>query len=258
MLISRLRINGARACLVLAAALPLCAHAGILDDDEARMAILALRSRLDKLALDVQGRIDDKADRRSVKDMQTRHERSLADIAAVRDQLAVVSNELVSVQQRQQALYADLDARLGKLEPRLAMVEGRETPVRQHEQLQFDAAMGLFKGAAYRDAASALEAFVGSYPSSPYAASAQYWLGNAYYAQRDCPNAIRAQQGLAELYPFSVHAPDAMLNAATCHAELKDKKRATKVFRELIDRYADSPAARTARARIKAMQPRRR
>ena len=68
------------------------------------------------------------------------------------------------------------------------------------------------------------------HPDSAYAANAQYWLGNAYYAQRDYKKAIAAQQVVASTYKDSAKAPDAMLNIASSYTELKDKKNAKKAL----------------------------
>ena len=89
------------------------------------------------------------------------------------------------------------------------------------------------------------------FPASGYAANAQYWLGNAYYAQRDCKSAIAAQQLVIRNYPDSPKAADAMLNIASCQTELKDKA-AKKTLQELIKQYPDSSAAATAKERLGA------
>src|SRR3954467_7234071 len=60
--------------LALAAWMPLQASAGLLDDDEARRAILDLRAKVDNLARDVNGRIDGKADKNVTVDMLNQHE----------------------------------------------------------------------------------------------------------------------------------------------------------------------------------------
>jgi tol-pal system protein YbgF len=85
--------------------------------------------------------------------------------------------------------------------------------------------MDMFKSGDYKAAAGALQEFVRRFPDSAYAANAQYWLGNAYYAQRDYKNAIAAQEAVVSNYGTSAKAPDAMLNIASSYTELKDKKK---------------------------------
>lgn len=242
------------ACLALAAWLPLQAQAGILSDDEARKAILDLRAKVDTLSRELNSRIDTKADKSAALEMVNRNEEMMAEIAKLRGQLEVLGNEISTTQKRQKDFYTDLDARMRKLEPRQVTIDGQEAAVAPDEQATYDAAMATFKAGDYKMAATQLTEFVRRYPASGYAAGAQYWLGSAYYAQRDCKKAIAAHQVVASAYASSAKAPDAMLNIGTCHAELKDKKNATKAFKDLIAKYPDSAAAQAARDQLLSLR----
>ena len=186
--------------------------------------------------------------------MVNQNEQVMAEIAKLRGQLEVLSNEVSTAQQRQKELYADLDARMRRLEPRQVTIDGQEAAVAPDEQTTYEAAMATFKAGDYKAAASQLGDFVRRYPQSGYASNAQYWLGNAYYAQRDCKKAIAAQQVVVATYADSAKAPDAMLNIGTCHAELKNKKAATKALKDLIAKYPDSTAAQAARDRLPTLR----
>lgn len=239
----------AAALMAAFAYLPLHANAALFDDDEARKAILELRSKVDALARDLTERLDAKADKTSTLSLINQHDQTMQEIARLRGQIEVLGNELANTQKRQKDFYTDLDARLRKLEPRQVTIDGQEAAVGVSEQTSYDSAFGVFKSGDYKAAATALDAFVKRYPESAYAANAQYWLGNAYYAQRDCKSAISAQQVVLKNYPDSPKAPDAMLNIASCYTELKDKANATKTLNALIARYPDSSAAQTAKER---------
>ena len=240
----------AAAALAAFAYLPLHAAAGVFDDDEARKAILDLRAKVDKVAADLNARVDTKADKSSTLDLVNQNETTLQEIAKLRGQIEVLANELANAQKRQKDFYVDLDTRLRKLEPHQVTIDGKAAQVDPSEQKDYDAAMLLFKAGDYKAAAGALDAFVRRYPESGYAANAQYWLGNAYYAARDCKSAIAAQQVVLKAYPDSPKAADAMLNIASCQTELKDKA-AKKTLQELIKTYPDTPAAETAKERLK-------
>jgi tol-pal system protein YbgF len=244
----------AAACLALAAWLPLQASAGLLDDDEARKAIIDLRAKVDNLARELNARIDVKSDKTAALEMLNQHEQTMQEIARLRGQIEVLGNELANAQKRQKDFYADLDARIRKLEPRQVTIDGKEAAVDPSEQKSYDAAMALFKSGDYKVAAGALSDFVRRYPDSGYAANAQYWLGNAYYAQRDYKNAISAQEVVASTYKDSAKAPDAILNIASSYTELKDKKNAKKALQELVAKYPDSSAAQAAKDRLTALK----
>ena len=78
--ISKSRI--AAACFALAAWLPLHANAGLLDDDEARKAILDLRTKVENLSRDLNARIDTKSDKSAALDLVNQHEQTMQEIAA--------------------------------------------------------------------------------------------------------------------------------------------------------------------------------
>lgn len=226
------------------------AHAGLFDDDEARRAILDIRNKIDAIQRD----LDNKADKTSALGLSDQNDQVKQEIARLRGQVEVLTNELANTQQRQKDFYVDLDARLRKLEPQQVMVDGKEVSVDPGEQKTYDAALAQFKAGDYRGASIAFADFIRRYPQSGFLPSAQYWLGNAYYAQRDYRNAISAQQVVVKNYPDSPKAADAMLNIASCYTELKDKPSAKKTLETLIAQYPAAPAAQTAKERLAALR----
>lgn len=225
------------------ALLPLKANAALFADDEARRAILDLRTKLET-----------KADKASVLELANQNEVLKQEVASLRGQVELLSNELAKTQQRQKDFYVELDERLRKLEPQSRVVDGKEITVEPGEQEAYDAAMVRFKDGQYQKAGWSFSAFLQRYPNSAYAASAHYWLGNAYFAQKGCQNAIKTHSVVVERYAESPHASDAMLNIATCHLQLKKKSAAKETLKSLIERYPETAAAKTASERLAAMK----
>jgi len=120
------------------------------------------------------------------------------------------------------------------------------------EQRAYDAALDLFKAGNYAGAVGGFTAFVKAYPKSPLAPSAQYWVGNAQFAQRDFRGAIAAQRQLVAAYPDSAKVPDALLNIATSQFELGDATGARKTLNDIVAKFPQSDAAAKARARLGA------
>lgn len=229
---------------------PLQARAALFEDDEARRAILEIRERLNNM----QSEINAKADKSNSFDLNNQNEQLKQEIARLRGQIEMLTNELANTQKRQKDFYVDLDTRLRKLEPQQITVDGKEVSVEQGEQRAYEAALAYFKAGDYKNAGASFFDFLRRYPNSGFAPSAQYWLGNTYYAQRDYRNAISAQQVVVKNYPDSPKAADALLNIASCHMELKDKGSAKKTLETLVAQYPDSPAARTAKERLTALK----
>lgn len=230
--------------------MPAIASAGIFDDEEARKAILDLRAKITALTAKMEARLDDKADKSSVLELNNQNEQLKSEISTLRGQIEVLLNDLANIQKRQQDFYVDLDKRIRALEPKKLTVEGREVTIEQSEQRSFDGAMSLYKAGQYANAASAFTGFTLNYPESIFANQAQYWLGNSYYAQRDCKNTIMALEKLLKNYPGNPKEPDAMLNIAACQLELKDKKESRKTLMAVIAKFPGTEAAQAAKSRL--------
>jgi tol-pal system protein YbgF len=204
-------------CLALYVGLP-CANAGIFDDDEARRAIVVLQTKAEAIRLELNAmsaRIDAKTDKSTAIDMLNQREQTEQGIARLYGQLEELKHELEAARKDQKSLYADLDARIKKLEPQQANVDGKVADVMPSEKEIFDTASDLFNSGDYRAASEVFADFVRRYPASAYAPNAQYLLGSAYYAQSDYKSAIVAQEVVARTYKDSPRAPDAMLNIAS-------------------------------------------
>ena len=118
------------------------------------------------------------------------------------------------------------------------------------EQRAYDAALDFFKRGDYAGAITAFSSFVKTYPRSPLAASAQFWLGNAQYAKRDYKGSIATQRQLLKDYPDSAKAPDAMLNIASAQSDMGDGAGARRTLERLISQYPKSEAATRAKQRL--------
>jgi tol-pal system protein YbgF len=239
---------------LFAATLPLTASAGLFDDEEARKAITNLQSKVTKLEADLKNLIDTKTDKSATLDLIAQQDQIREEMSRLRGQVEILLNEIQVSQKRQKDFYTDLDARMKKLEPRQVTIDGQTSSVNMDEQNAYDNAMAQFKGGDYKGAASALQDFVKRFGASAYASNAQYWLGNAYYAQGDCKNAITAQQVVVKTWPDSPKAADALLNIASCQTELKAVNNAKKTLQELIKNYPGTPAAATAKDRLKSIK----
>ena len=239
-----------KTAICVLAFLPSLASAGIFDDDEARKAILDLRAKLAELNTKIDARLNDKADKTSILELSSQHELLRQEISALRGQLEVVINDLANAQKRQQDFYMDLDKRLRNLEPKKVTIDGQEMIVDPSEQRSFNAAMALYNSGDYANAATSFTNFNNAYASSAYASQALYWLGNSYYAQKDCKNTIITLQSLTTKYPDYAKTPDAMLNTAACQLVLKDKKASRKTLDAVIANFPGTEAARAAKSQI--------
>ncbi len=248
-----MRVRVAKAILgavLVCAPLALPVYAGVFDDDGARQAIIDLRAKVDANQKEIDQRLDKlEAAQGGQLDLANQIEALRQDMARLRGQIELLTNSVANQEKRERDFYADLDARLRKLEPQQVTIDGKTTFVDVAETRAFDSALALFKNSDFKGAISAFDSFVRQYPNSPYTPGAQYWLGTSYYATRDFKTAIATQQTLVKNWPDSPRAAEALLNIASSQADLGDKKAARKTLDQIIATYPDSEAAGVARER---------
>jgi tol-pal system protein YbgF len=247
-------MRGARVLLAFALGLAvLPARAGLFDDDEARMRIEKLRKDFDTL----NQRTDQTA--KNQIDFANQVEALKSDLANLRGQIEVITNELDAAQKRQKDFYVDLDTRLRKIEsPSAAEVRpdaAAEAPKADagSETRDYEAALTALKGAKYKDALTAFQAFIKTYPNSGLVPSAHYWAASCYYQLKDYGRAAELFNLLANNWPEDVKAPDALLAAANAQIESGDTKAGRKTLETLVQKYPATNAAGSAKARLKSL-----
>lgn len=230
------------------------ARAGLFDDDEARKDIAALRAQVgasQKAAEERLARIETMLQDRSI-ELNKLIEELKQDLARMRGQIEVQANQIETLDRRQKDLYVDLDARLRKFEAGAQALEkpAAAAPEPLAEGKAYEAALNQFKLGNYQSSVAAFQNFLATYPNSQQVPSAQYWIGNAYYALRDYKTAIAAQQKLLASWPDSAKAPDALLNIASSQAEMGEGKAARESLQTLLKKYPGTPAAEQAKQRL--------
>ena len=230
------------ALLVAATWLPVSqAHAGFFEDDEARRSILDLRAKVKEIE-------NSKLDKSSAVNLTNQDDVLREEIARLRGQIEVLTNQVKTLEEKQKDFYLDLDARLKKLEPQQA--NAKEATADTGENEAFAAAEEKFKAGNYKGAVSAYNGFLKQYPKSNLIANAQYQLGNAYYLQGDYKNALKQQTAVVKRYPKNQVTPDAMLNMASCQIGLNDIASAKNTLSSLVRKYPKSAAAKKAKERL--------
>jgi len=124
-------------------------------------------------------------------------------------------------------------------------------PASSVEQAVYNQAFEALKAGSYSVAITGFRDFLTSYPASPLAENAQYWLGEAYYVTRSYDDAGGAFRTVLQKWPASRKAPDAMVKLGFTQYELKRYADARKTLEEVTQKYPDSDAARLATDRLK-------
>jgi len=101
----------------------------------------------------------------------------------------------------------------------------------------------LLRALRYDKAISAFRDFIQQFPTGRYAHIAQYWIGEANYAQRRFAAAIVDYQALLDNYSNSPKLAEAMLKIGYSQFELKQYEQARVSLDNLIKSYPGTTEA---------------
>jgi tol-pal system protein YbgF len=226
-------------------------QAALFEDDEARRAILNLRQQLEASQQISKSQADEISTlRKALLDFQNQIDSLKSDLSSLRGVNEQFLKELSEIQLKQKDVLQTVDARLTKFEPVKVVLDGLEFQADPAEKKEFEASLAVFRTGDFAAAQNAILNFLRKYPSSGYASSALFWLGNAQYATKDYKESIANFRKLLSIAPQHTRAPEAMLAVSNCLVELKDVKAAKKAMEELIKLYPASDAAQTAKDRL--------
>jgi len=94
------------------------------------------------------------------------------------------------------------------------------------------------------------EKYIREYPHSELAGNAQYWIGEAYYSQKEYRRAATEFQKVIQNYPQGGKVPDAQLKVGLSYLEMGQKGKGTAELKRLIAKYPNSAAASLARKKL--------
>ncbi|MDD3329080.1 MAG: tol-pal system protein YbgF [Zoogloea sp.] len=238
------------------------AHAGLFDDEEARLRINEMRSEFN-------GRVSKlEAGARAQLELADQIELLKTEIARLRGENEVLSNDLANAIKRQKDFYVDLDNRLRKLEPHAA-AEAAPQPAASPaaaaapaappvtaadpaaESRDYEAALTQLRGGKYKEAATGFIGFIRRHPGSSFQPSAHFWAASSLYQLKDNAGAAEYYAKVANQWPDDNRAPDALLGLASAQQAQGDAKAATRSLERLVAKYPSSSAAQIARQRLK-------
>lgn len=235
------------------------AHAALFEDEDARRAILDLRRKLEVVTQENKAREATFQEsltqlQRTVLELSAQNERLRNDLAELRGQNEQVAREVVITQGKQKALQQGVEERVRKLEPIKVTVDGRTFNVDPEEKRLYDQALNDLKQG---DDSAAIKGFTTlnqQFSRSGYRESAMFWLGNAYYSQRNYKDAINAFKVVTTAVPAHPKAAEALLSIANCQIELKDTKTAKKTLEQVIKDYPKTETSQTAQQRLTSLK----
>jgi tol-pal system protein YbgF len=118
------------------------------------------------------------------------------------------------------------------------------------EQTVYAQSFDALKAGSYSVAITGFKDFLKSYPASPLAENAQYWLGEAYYVTHDLDSASTAFRTVTQKWPNSRKTPDALLKLGYTQIDQKKVSDGRATLSEVAQKYPGTDAARLANERL--------
>jgi tol-pal system protein YbgF len=223
------------------------------EDDPVRMKLNDIDARM--------ARIEHVISNQSLVDLAQHLDAVQADVRQLRGRIEVLENGTETTRKQQRDLYSDLDKRLTALGGGAPGSAGAAAPAptppapaaSSVEQTVYAQAFDSLKAGSYSIAITGFKDFLTTYPASPLAENAQYWLGEAYYVNRDYDAASSAFRNVLQKWPDSRKAPDALLKLGYTQYELKKVSEARTTLTEVGQKYPNSDAAKLANERLQRM-----
>ena len=121
----------------------------------------------------------------------------------------------------------------------------------QNAEQAYNAALATFRAGEHGQAVLDFLDFIAKYPKHPLAANAQYWIGEAYYAQRDYRQALVEFQKVLQMAPESPKVADALVKVGLCYTNMRDGSRAHQAWERVVREYPRTEAAAKARSLLR-------
>jgi tol-pal system protein YbgF len=129
----------------------------------------------------------------------------------------------------------------------------KKTPVTKNQKQQYQAAYETLRNGHNSRAIAEFKSLLSEFPSGEYAASSQYWLGEAYKVNKDTKSAIQAFSKVVSHYSSSSKVADALLKLGYIEMERNNTAKAREYLTEITAKHPGTTAAHLAKKRLMKM-----
>jgi TolA-binding protein len=239
------------------------AHKGQLEDAERKLR--ETLPRIDEKVAEVTRALEslDRASRRSEADSAVQLQKTIEDVAQLRGQMDLYLHKIGELEAQLGRTQAELEGRLASLQGPEAQraaearrkAEELERPTDKRQFLSLadqkaKAGEGLVARQLYGE-------FLKKWPKDPLTGDAHFGLGELFFAEDRCREALFEYGKVIQEHPRSGSAPKAYLRSSECFRKLKMAAEAKLALEELVKAHPKSDAATTARARLAELEPKK-
>ena len=140
-------------------------------------------------------------------------------------------------------------------------VESEESPHQQvsrsgerSDKVEYERLLALFRDGDLDGARQGFAAFLRDYQHSDLSSNARFWLGESHYGKKDYRQAIDSYDRVELEFPQSEKVPSAILKKGYAYLAMKDKKRASSAFKQVVTLYPGSSEAGKASDKLSQLK----
>lgn len=215
-------------------------------------------------------------------EMLGRVERLQTELQELRGLVEQQNYEITHLKQRQNNIYADIDARLQRIEvgrsttktssqrhptqgnlaipaaQRKAAIEAAKPKPKVKttatEKADFDKAFASVKNSHYQQAIKLFKAFLQDYPAGKYTDNATFWLASVYSVVKDKAAAKKNFAAVFTQFPKSEKAATAMLKLSDIYLAENNTAQAKQLYTRISTDYPSSTSAHMAEKKLQSMR----
>jgi tol-pal system protein YbgF len=200
----------------------------------------------------------DKASRRSSADTGVLLQKTIEDMALLQGQVETYLHQLSELREKLQEVQDETERKLTALAGPEAMraAEARRRTAeleRPREPRPFLELAAQKRKDEPQVARRLYDEFFKTWPKDPLVGEAHFGLGEVFFAENKCREALFEYGKVIQEHPKTSSAPEAYLRSSDCFARLKMNAEAKLALEEVVRSHPKSEAAKTARTRLAKM-----
>ena len=122
------------------------------------------------------------------------------------------------------------------------------------EQNAYEQSFELLKQSRYEDAILGFRQLVDTWPNSPLADDAYYWMSEARYVNREFEHALSGFRTVVSRYPDSQRIPEALLKVGYIQYDIGAYEDAAETFRDILARFPGHQVTVSAQTKLRRIE----
>jgi tol-pal system protein YbgF len=169
-----------------------------------------------------------------------------------------VSHSSAELKEEMALVRDDLGLKISALEDQLKGTKSAHTAQAAKQAAQtpedvYRQGVDLIRKGRYEEGRQALQQFLADNPKHSLAVNASYWVGEAYFGEKEYENAILQFQDVIQKYGDHPKVASALLKQGITFQTLGDKQSAKAILQKLVNTFPMSDEAKTAKERLKTL-----